>query len=95
MDPTKTNGPYNTIHLRKQEDEERQREQLQLVRAREENRGNMMVQGVNIKTVNQKVAEAQKILVNNALRLYGLQKVNVGVNSSDLASNSGLDSKRT
>lgn len=34
MDPTKINGPYNTIHLRKQEDEEKQRVHLEAIRAR-------------------------------------------------------------
>ena len=51
MDPTKTNGPYSTIHLRKQEDEERQLQQLQVFKQRQEQRGTMMIQGVNIRTI--------------------------------------------
>jgi hypothetical protein len=53
-----------------------------------------MVQGVNIRTVTQKIADAQRMMLNNSLFLQGMQKVNVGINS-DLASNSGLDSRRT
>jgi len=54
----------------------------------------MMVQGVNIRTITQKINEVTSTINNYGIDLRGVQKVNVGVNS-DLASQSALDSRRT
>jgi hypothetical protein len=50
--------PYKMHHLRKQEDEERAFAISKQVKIRESSRQAIFVQGVNIKTVGQKIADA-------------------------------------